>query len=196
MCLWLLAVLVCGCGAVTNSRQNAFIGYAEAQEIVVINTDYGEIQIKPLKDIAPRTAKQVVELARSGKCPNCHFYRHEPVPKNWGVSDFWGPPYALLQGTLADLPEKPEWEATAAVTVRKGHACIIPNSKEFFIATADHPEWGNSHVVWGKVDDLSAALRVPVEPFFTRTDGGKIVTRWLNNTYPFKLSLRTALPHT
>ncbi len=34
---------------------------------------------------------------------------------------------------------------------RKGNACIIPGSKDFFIATADHTEWGNSHVVWGQV---------------------------------------------
>ncbi len=34
---------------------------------------------------------------------------------------------------------------------RKGDVCIIPNSKEFFIATADHDEWGTAHSVWGKV---------------------------------------------
>jgi hypothetical protein len=34
---------------------------------------------------------------------------------------------------------------------RRGHVCIIPNCKEFFIATADHPEWGASHTIWGEV---------------------------------------------
>jgi hypothetical protein len=28
------------------------------------------------------------------------FYRHEPVPLNWGVQGFYGPPYALLQVRL------------------------------------------------------------------------------------------------
>jgi hypothetical protein len=28
---------------------------------------------------------------------------------------------------------------------------MIPRCKEFFIATADHIEWGKSHTVWGKV---------------------------------------------
>jgi hypothetical protein len=32
-----------------------------------------------------------------------------------------------------------------------GDACIIPNTREFFIATADHEEWGHSHTVWGQV---------------------------------------------
>lgn len=38
---------------------------------------------------------------------------------------------------------------------RKGHACMIPGSKEFFIAAADHDEWGNAHTVFGMVWLLS-----------------------------------------
>jgi hypothetical protein len=30
--------------------------------------------------------------------------------QNWGVDGFWGPPYALLQGSLEDMPTKPPYE--------------------------------------------------------------------------------------
>jgi hypothetical protein len=30
--------------------------------------------------------------------------------QNWGVNDFWGPPYGLLQGSLADLDSVPPFE--------------------------------------------------------------------------------------
>lgn len=29
--------------------------------------------------------------------------------------------------------------------------CMIPGSKEFFIAAVDHKEWGAAHTVWGVV---------------------------------------------
>jgi hypothetical protein len=32
-----------------------------------------------------------------------------------------------------------------------GDVCMIPNCREFFIATADHIEWGTAHTVWGQV---------------------------------------------
>lgn len=28
-----------------------------------------------------------------------------------------------------------------------GHVCIIPDTKDFFIAYGDHPEWGTAHTV-------------------------------------------------
>lgn len=28
---------------------------------------------------------------------------------------------------------------------------MIPHSREFFIATADHEEWGHAHTGWGQV---------------------------------------------
>ncbi len=42
---------------------------------------------------------------------------------------------------------------------RKGNICMIPNCKEFFIATADHPEWGHSHTIWGEVSRAANSSR-------------------------------------
>ena len=38
-----------------------------------------------------------------------------------------------------------------------GHVCIIPETKDFFIAYGDHPEWGTAHTV-------GAAQRSPAVP--------------------------------
>ncbi|KAG2492222.1 hypothetical protein HYH03_009467 [Edaphochlamys debaryana] len=187
-----------------SARNGAFIGYREkdTRDVaetkttdfkVKISSGYGEFIIKLRPDLAPDTCLLVWQLAMKGSCPNCKFYRHEPVPSNWSVNGYWGPPYALLQGSLTDLARQPPFENKAEVSVKKGHACTIPNCKEFFIATADHPEWGHSHTIWGEVEDLSAEPNYPFEPFHTATSD-KITTRWLDNTYAFNLTAVQPLP--
>eukprot|EP00198_Chlamydomonas_reinhardtii_P003458 XP_001692794.1 peptidyl-prolyl cis-transisomerase, cyclophilin type [Chlamydomonas reinhardtii] len=148
------------------------------------------IKLRP--DLAPDTCTLVWELAQKGNCPSCKFYRHEPVPMEWGNNGFFGPPYALLQGSLADLARQPPFE-NKGTTVQKGHICMIPNCKEFFIATADHSEWGQSHTVWGEVEDLSAEPNYPFEPFHSNTHDN-ITTRWLDNTYAFNLTAIEPVP--
>ncbi|KXZ49020.1 hypothetical protein GPECTOR_23g109 [Gonium pectorale] len=152
---------------------------------LVITNDF-IIKLRP--DLAPDTCLLIWELAQKVDCPSCKFYRHEPVPLEWGKDGFYGPPYALLQGSLADLARQPPFENEAKTAVKKGHVCMIPGCKEFFIATADHPEWGHSHTIWGEVEDLSAEPNYPFEPFHSATNKDNITTRWLDNSYPFKLT--------
>ncbi|KAL3137649.1 hypothetical protein ABBQ38_004925 [Trebouxia sp. C0009 RCD-2024] len=78
-----------------------------------------------------------------------------------------GPPYGLLQGSLDDLNEVPPHEET--VTTKKGHVCMIPGSKEFFIAAVDHTEWGSAHTVWGVVQNMSVVDALLRQPFHTFT---------------------------
>jgi hypothetical protein len=35
--------------------------------------------------------------------------------QNWGQGSFYGPPYALLQGSLADMAQQPPFEGSPAV---------------------------------------------------------------------------------
>ncbi|GFR44364.1 hypothetical protein Agub_g5585, partial [Astrephomene gubernaculifera] len=192
-----------------STRNHAFIGYHESERRsavsqvnthkspafkVKISSSYGEFIIKLRPDLAPDTCLLVWELAQKGNCPACKFYRHEPVPMDWGQAGFYGPPYALLQGSLADLAREPPFENSAKLPVKKGHVCMIPGCKEFFIATADHPEWGASHTIWGEVEDLSAEPSYPFEPFHSITNKDNITTRWLDNTYTFDLSAIEPLP--
>ena len=42
---------------------------------------------------------------------------------------------------------------------RRGHVCMIPGTKEFFIALVDHLEWGGAHTVWGEVSNPHCRTR-------------------------------------
>ena len=40
---------------------------------------------------------------------------------------------------------------------RRGLACMIPGTKEFFISLSDHSEWGTAHTCWGEVSAQHSA---------------------------------------
>ena len=46
---------------------------------------------------------------------------------------------------------------------RRGQACMIPGTREFFIALVDHDEWGGAHTVWGEVSTPSLPQAVGVK---------------------------------
>ncbi|KAL1520138.1 hypothetical protein AB1Y20_023610 [Prymnesium parvum] len=164
-------------------RGGAAVGAAEAQLALV--GAFGRVRVK-LRDASP-LAKQWVEalLARQPECEGCTFYRAEPVPARWGSVEWpdnyeggrWGPPYALLQGGLsargAPQPQAPREDNPV---VRRGMVAWAGGSSgpAFFIALADHPEWGRGHTVFADVvsEDMQiveAIVRLP-----TRTIPGKI----------------------
>lgn len=189
-----LLVTTCVVHAVRDlDRNSALIGWSEeaSSERIVLSTSHGEIRIKAFHDVAPATSKLVTDLARRGGGQSLNFYRHEHAAQGWGVNGFWGPPYGLLQGSLADIDSVPPFEN--GIDIEKGHVCIIPNTKEFFIATVPHPEWNRAHAVWGRVDGFETVDLIPFEPSFTRTDNSNppIVTTWLNQSIPFTISLTT-----
>ena len=67
-----------------------------------------QIRIRPRADLSPKIVALVHAISEAKLCSSCRFYRHEPVPHNWGEGGFFGPPYALLQGSLADMAETPQ----------------------------------------------------------------------------------------
>ena len=101
------------------------------------------------------------------------FYRAEPVPAHWGSTAWpdnyfggrWGPPYALLQGSLqptgsAIKPGSPDSGAGARPVIARGMCAWAAGGggPEFFIALAEHPEWGNGHTVFAEVLPSDMAL--------------------------------------
>ena len=77
--------------------------HALAEDRVALNTPYGRIVLKLLPENAPHTVAAVRRLARERGCTPaaCNFYRAEARP-NYDMDELpEGPPYALLQGTLA-----------------------------------------------------------------------------------------------
>ena len=94
------------------------------------------------------------------------FYRAEPVPAHWASPDWpdnyfggrWGPPYALLQGSLRPRasivrPAAPDSAQGAKPVIRRGMVAWAGGGggPDFFVALAQHPEWGNGHTVWAEV---------------------------------------------
>eukprot|EP00798_Chlamydomonas_sp_ICE-L_P014732 gene14732-20776_t len=116
-----------------------------------------QIKITPRVDLAPKYVAHLVNKARQeGGCgKNCMIYRHEPVPENWGVNRFYGPPYALLQGVLGDPPKVP-MDFEGSPVVRQGDVCQIGNTENFYIALADHNEWMGAFTVWGHVGNITS----------------------------------------
>ena len=73
-----------------------------------------QIRIRPRQDLAPKIVDLVLKLSKAKECKTCRFYRHEPAPENFGKDGFFGPPYALLQGSLADMDENPPFGEAAS----------------------------------------------------------------------------------
>ncbi|PSC70864.1 peptidyl-prolyl cis-cyclophilin type [Micractinium conductrix] len=142
---------------------------AELGRTVVLFTQFGPIKVKLLEKLAPRATSLVWDLAEHRGCNDCAFYRNEARPASGD-----GPPYALLQGRMPELAQVVLGLAAGGclfmlmpgggggppregnIEVKMGHACFIPETKDFFIAYKDHPEWETSHTVWGLVDEWFA----------------------------------------
>ncbi|KAI3426472.1 hypothetical protein D9Q98_008839 [Chlorella vulgaris] len=148
---------------------------------VVLHTQFGPIKVKLLEQLAPRTTALVWDLAEKRGCRNCAFYRNEARPRLGS-----GPPYALLQGRL-DVPEVPPREG--AIEVKMGHVCFIPDTKDFFIAYGDHPEWGTGHTVWGLVDEWFATDFITAQQYreVTHPEFGTVM-RMLKEEVPLKVA--------
>mmetsp|Transcript_5443 Transcript_5443/g.15141 ORF Transcript_5443/g.15141 Transcript_5443/m.15141 type:complete len:208 (-) Transcript_5443:162-785(-) len=68
----------------------------------------------------------------------------------------------ILQGSLFSMPD-PFPAIEGNIGIRRGHVAMIPNTREFFIALRDHPEYGTAHTVWGEVtpESMSVADQIP-----------------------------------
>ena len=66
-----------------------------------------QIRIRPRPDVSPKIVDLVHKLSEAKECSSCKLYRHEPAPENFGKDNFYGPPYSLLQGSMADMAEMP-----------------------------------------------------------------------------------------
>lgn len=96
------------------------------------------------------------------ECSPCTIYRGEPVPTYWGSNDYpdryfdggrWGPPYALVQGGFVNSKfNKVQQDNHRPKILQRGMVAWAGGSSiHFFVALADHPEWGDFHTVWGHV---------------------------------------------
>lgn len=154
----------------------------ETGRTVVLYTQFGPMRVQLLEKLAPRTTALVWALAANKGCKDCAFYRNEAKPHS-GL----GPPYALLQGRMPELAGKSPREGN--IEVKMGHVCFIPETKDFFIAYGDHPEWETSHTVWGVVDEWFATDLIVAQQYkeVVHSEFGTHM-RMLKVEVPFKMT--------
>ena len=111
----------------------------------------------------------------------------------------YGPPYALVQGTLRNNGKQPsgkmlltDMRREGAPVVQRGNVCLIGGGPDFFVALAAHPEWGTAHTVWGHVDDMQVVDAVASLPV-THTQWGATEVTPLVQPVAFTMSIAT--PH-
>jgi hypothetical protein len=187
--------LSCGSCAPPDGLPEALEG---EHEVVTFTTKAGsqtltfDVALRP--DIAPRTAAYVRQMAAAQSCDSsCRFYRAEPIPQAGAIDNFGGPgpPYALVQGSLAS-PEFSPIEREGAPLVQRGDACLIGTGPDFFVALHGHPEWGNGHTVWGRVlgSSMAGVDAIVQQPLKNETWGETHVSV-LVTPLPFTLRLRS-----
>ncbi|KAL5168247.1 hypothetical protein HKD37_11G030443 [Glycine soja] len=147
--------------------------FGKGEGIIGLETEYGTLHIKLLPDCAPHSVAYILELLALHHCAGCQFYRAESRGQSWDSEGnhiknaAFGPPYALIQGTL-------EAQGTAfnnlpvedCPTLRRGSVAWIGSGPEFFISLADHSEWKHEYTVFGSVlpEDMHIAEKIATLP--------------------------------
>ncbi|XP_009375371.2 uncharacterized protein LOC103964197 isoform X2 [Pyrus x bretschneideri] len=132
---------------------------------------FGKGELRP--DCAPHSVAYILELLQVPHYAGCQFYRAEKRGSFWDSQGNhvknapFGPPFALIQGTLAAhgfvFKEIP---AEVSRTIRRGSVAWIGSGPEFFISLANHFEWKKAYTVFGSVlpEDMEIAEKLAQLP--------------------------------
>ncbi|WOL07148.1 hypothetical protein Cni_G15885 [Canna indica] len=143
--------------------------FGKGEGIVGLETAYGTLRIKLFPDCAPHSVAYIIEILGSRHCVGCQIYRAEGRGNSWDPNGdhishaSFGPPYALLQGTLeAEGTLFSKLPAEACPKVRRGSVGWVDSGPEFFISLANHNEWRRPHTVFGSVlpEDMHIAGKI------------------------------------
>ncbi|XP_059442562.1 uncharacterized protein LOC132174859 [Corylus avellana] len=147
--------------------------FGKGEGIVGLETEYGTLHIKLFPDCAPHSVLYILELLTLRHCAGCKFYRAETRGHSWDSDGNhikntpFGPPFALIQGTLEPLGTTFKRIPTEACPIiRRGSVAWIGSGPEFFISLANHQEWKNAYTVFGSVlpEDMEIAERIAQLP--------------------------------
>ncbi|XP_068635979.1 uncharacterized protein [Aristolochia californica] len=147
--------------------------FGKGEGIIALETKYGNLHVKLFPDCAPHSVAYIFELLDSRHCAGCQFYRAEGRGSSWDsegnhIADApFGPPFALIQGTLETqgTPFK-EIPKEACPSVGGGSVAWIGSGPEFFISLANHDEWKKAYTVFGSVlpEDMEIAENISQLP--------------------------------
>ncbi|KAK9698855.1 hypothetical protein RND81_08G136100 [Saponaria officinalis] len=175
--------------------------FGKGEGIIGLETEHGTLHIKLRPDCAPYSVDYILELVELRHCAGCQFYRAEGRGDSWDlkgnhIKDMsFGPPYALIQGTLGaagvsfnNIPSE------VCPTIRRGSIAWVGSGPEFFISLANHVEWNKAYTVFGYVlpEDMEIAEKIAQLP--TKPDVWKnINVSVLEN--PVHISFRRIKPN-
>lgn len=101
----------------------------------------------------------------------------------------FGPPFALIQGTLEAQGEPfNKIQTEHCPNIRRGSVAWVGSGPEFFISLANHEEWRNAYTVFGFVlpEDMVIAEKIAQLP--TKPDvWNNVNVSVLENTVPLKI---------
>lgn len=147
--------------------------FGKGEGIVGLENEHGTLHIKLLPDCAPHSVAYILELLTLHHCAGCQFYRAESRGQSWDSEGNhienagFGPPYALIQGTLeAQGTTFNKLPVEDCPTLRRGSVAWIGSGPEFFISLADHSEWKHEYTVFGSVlpEDMHIAEKIATLP--------------------------------
>ncbi|XP_050227460.1 uncharacterized protein LOC126677063 [Mercurialis annua] len=147
--------------------------FGKGEGIVGLETEYGTLHIKLFPDCAPHSVYYILELLTLHHCAGCHFFRAESRGKFWDsegnhIKDApFGPPFALIQGTLEAHGEAFNKIPTEVCpTIERGSVAWVGSGPEFLISLADHQEWKKAYTVFGSVlpEDMHIAEKIAQLP--------------------------------
>lgn len=130
----------------------------------------GRVRVRLARAASPNATRWLTTRAAaaagssSSSCAGCRFYRAEPVPPGWGRRWFFGPPYALLQGSFGGRASEPfpllPGPAEGGLVLDRGSLIMIDKGPDFLIGLARHPEWATSYTHLGDVvaEDMAAVV--------------------------------------
>ncbi|XP_057761659.1 uncharacterized protein LOC130981915 [Arachis stenosperma] len=147
--------------------------FGKGEGIIAMETEFGTLHMKLFPDCAPHSVAYILELLALRHCAGCQFYRAESRGESWDSEGnhiknaAFGPPYALIQGTLeAQGTTFKKLPAEDCPTIRRGSVAWIGPGPEFFISLANHAEWKHEYTVFGSVlpEDLHVAEKIATLP--------------------------------
>ncbi|XP_008244466.1 PREDICTED: uncharacterized protein LOC103342610 [Prunus mume] len=147
--------------------------FGRGEGIVGLETKYGTLHIKLLPDCAPHSVAYILELLALRHCAGCQFYRAERRGSSWDSEGNhiknapFGPPFALVQGTLdAQGVIFKKIPTEVCPTIRRGSVAWIGSGPEFFISLANHEEWKKEYTVFASVlpEDMNIAEKIAQLP--------------------------------
>ena len=151
--LIILVGMICsGCAILKTEKKTDIKEDANMGSVVVFETNQGNIELKLMPEIAPKTCENFVGLVDKGYYDGIVFHRvikdfmiqgGDPTGTGRGGSSLWGKPF--------------EDEVTEEVIFNKegllamANAGPNTNGSQFFITTEGTPWLNNKHTIFGEV---------------------------------------------